>query len=266
MTRDVALPRGHRARAFDPPLRLLDDAHQSTRSRIVAVSDAAFGTATDGLWRDKFTPEFLRALRRFYLLTDPDGTLVGWSGYRARTIRGERVVYFTSTGLVPRCQGMGLVPALQQAVVAREARRHPFQPITVAVRTRNPHSYRLAQQTFGDRPITPAIDGTVTRSRGEMAVDIARWLGFAVDPDTAVARDAYDVGHPIYGNTPRSNDPAVNALFDTLYERDALLVLGGHTRTRALRLAFRHDPSAAVAPAGGQGMCKPETLRAITSR
>ena len=238
----IPLPAGHTAHALDAPLTLLDDAHETTRRRIVDVSDAAFGTSTERLWRDKFTSAFLGSLSNFYFITDATGALVGWSGYRARTIENERVVYFTSTGLLPCRQGRGLIPALQHAVAAYEVRRCPFRPITLAVRTRNPHSYRLARRTFGNRPISPVLDGTVARPRRAMVAGIGRWLGFDADPTTAVVRDAYDIEHGLYGREPRTADPAINALFDRLAEHDALLVLGGRTRASAIALALTRRP------------------------
>ncbi len=237
-SRRIPLPAGHVAHVLDVPLTLLDDAHEATRRRIVDVSDAAFGTSTERRWRDKFTSEFLGALARFYLLTDATGALVGWSGYRAQTIENERVVYFTSTGLVPRCQGSGVIPALQRAVAADEARHHPLRPITLAVRTRNPHSYRLALRTFGNRPISPALDGTVPPARRTIVAGIGRWLGFDVDPTTGVVPDAYDVDQGLYGRELRTAEPAINALFERLDTRDALLVLGGRSRAGAIALAL----------------------------
>src|SRR5437867_3966661 len=92
-----ALPRGCSLLSLQPPTALLSPGHERLRNGIVAVSDAAFGRSTVASWDEKFSPAFLGALARFYLLTDSDGALVGWSGYRTRTIAGERVVYFTST-------------------------------------------------------------------------------------------------------------------------------------------------------------------------
>jgi len=239
--RAIALPGGHSALALRSPLQLLDDAHGTTRDRIVAVSDRAFGTSTEPLWRQKFTSQFLRVLTRFYLINDARGALVGWSGYRAATIEQERVVYFTSTGLLECCQGRGLVSALQRSVVSYEAMRHPLRPITRAVRTRNPHSYRLALRHFGDRPLAPAVDGRVAPTQQHMVTAVGRWLDLDIDPATAIVHDAYDIEDSLYGLEPRTADPNINALFEALNPHDALLVLGGHTRTNALRFALRLD-------------------------
>src|SRR5207244_10606254 len=92
---------------------------------------------------------FLRSLAVFFLIADGAGDLVGWSGYRTTTIEGERVLYFTSTGLLPRAQGHGLIPTLQRIVIADEARRHPNCPVTTIARPRNPHSYRHTSTPIG---------------------------------------------------------------------------------------------------------------------
>jgi len=240
--RDVRLPHGHRARSVHPPITLLDDEHANTRTTIVEVSDAAFGASTEQLWRNKFTAGFLGSLTRFYILTDTNDHIVGWSGYRARTINGERVIYFTSTGLLQICQGLGLIPALQRTVVASDARRHLLRAVTICVRTRNPHSYRLALVTFGNKPIVPTLHGSVAASRQRVVAAIGDWLGLDIDPDTAVVTDAYDLEGALYGQEPQTADQAVNALFENLHPRDALLVLGGRTRTNAFRLALSLRP------------------------
>jgi hypothetical protein len=74
---------------------------------------------------------------------------IGWSGYGTAALDGSQVVYFTSTGLLPAAQGRGLVPALQRDVISTVAKEHPSASVATEVRNRNPHSYRLAERTFG---------------------------------------------------------------------------------------------------------------------
>jgi len=222
----VALSSAHHASTLDDPAALLARRHCALRTEIVRVSDAAFGRDTASLWQTKFTTAFLRSLAAFFLIEDGAGDLVGWSGYRASTIEGERVLYFTSTGLLPRAQGHGLIPTLQRIVIADEARRHPHCPVTTIVRTRNPRSYRLAAKTFGDE-ITPRLDGTVPVERRPFLSRVATWLGLSTfDPASAVVHNAYDVDGGLYGDDPRTGDPAVDALFERLAPNDALLICG----------------------------------------
>ena len=236
--RRLPLPNQHHALALRTPLRLLDPQHAPLRTAIIDVSDEAFGTSTAHLWGAKFTPNFIQPLARFYLIIDPRARLVGWSGHRARTIAGERVVYFTSTGLVPKCQGQRLIPALQRIAVTREARRHPLRALTTVVRTRNPHSYQLAQRTFGNEPVAPDLNGHVPDERQGLVTAIASWLEFAdIDASTARIRDAYNTEARLYGNEPRSGDPSIDQLFAQLDPHDALLVLGRRSRAHTLRLA-----------------------------
>src|SRR5207237_90217 len=103
----VALSSAHHASTLDDPAALLARRHCALRTEMVRVSDASFGRDTASLWQTKFTTAFLRSLAAFFLIEDGAGDLVGWSGYRASTIEGERVLYFTSTGLLPRAQGHG---------------------------------------------------------------------------------------------------------------------------------------------------------------
>jgi hypothetical protein len=234
----LPLPNHYHALALHSPLHLLDPQHATLRTAIIDISDKAFGTSTQHLWDAKFTPNFLQPLVRFYLIIDPQGQLVGWSGYRARTIAGERVVHFTSTGLAPRCQGQRLIPALQRIAVTREARRHPLRAVTTSVRTRNPHSYQLALRTFGDEPVVPDLSGRVSVTRQGLVAAIGSWLDFAdIDASTARVRDAYSAAAGLYGNEPRSGDQSVDWLFAQLGPNDALLVLGRRSRANALRLA-----------------------------
>jgi hypothetical protein len=230
------LPGGYSALVFDPPTTLLDEGHAALRASIVTVSDAAFGTPTSTRWEAKFRPSWLEPLSQFFVLFDSRGELVGWSGYRAATIRGDRVVYFTSTGLLPREQGHGIIPALQHVVVAREARRHPLRPVVTVVRTRNPCSYRLAARTFGTEPVVPPLDGPVPVRERPLVTEIARWLDFdRVDPASAIVADAYADGR-LYGREPRSGDPVVDSRFAQLRPTDALLVLARRRWRSALGL------------------------------
>ena len=225
----VALPHAHRATTLDDAAELLTRRHLALRTEVVRVSDAAFGRDTASLWQAKFTTGFLRSLAAFFLIEDGAGDLVGWSGYRTTTIEGERVLYFTSTGLLPRAQGHGLIPALQRIVIADEARRHPDCPVTTVVRTRNPRSYVLAAKTFGDE-ITPRLDGTVPVERRPFVSGVATWLGLSTcDPASAVVHNAYEVDGGLYGDDPRTGDPAIDALFERLAPNDALLICGRDT-------------------------------------
>jgi len=216
--------------SLTPPTALLDASHEELRAAIVAVSDQAFGRPTLRSWDDKFTVGFLGTLRRFYLVADPNGTLVGWSGYRARTIAGERIVYFTSSGLLPNCQGSGVIPSVQHLAIADEARRHPRHTVTLAIRTRNPHAYRLATRTFPNALVVPGLDGSVPAHRQALVAAVASWLELTdVDPCTAIARGAYPIEGGLYREEPRSGEPAVNDLFTRLGPQDAILILAAAT-------------------------------------
>ena len=220
------LPGGFSLLSVTPPTALLDAAHAELRATIVAVSDQAFGRPTARSWDDKFTVEFLGQLSRFYLVADGGGALVGWSGYRARTIARERIVYFTSSGLLPHCQGSGVIPSVQRLAMGQEARRHPGLPLTLAIRTRNPHAYRLATQRFPKGLVVPGLDGRVPAHRRAVVAAVASWLDLTdVDPATAIARGVYPIEGGLYGEEPRSGEPAINDLFARLGPQDAILVL-----------------------------------------
>ena len=219
------LPGGFTLLSVTPPTALLDSDYEELRETIVSVSDRAFGAATARSWSEKFTVDFLGGLSRFYLVADRDGALVGWSGYRARTIARERVIYFTSSGLLPEHQGCGIIPAVQRLAMEHEALRHPRLTITLAIRTRNPHAYRLATRTFPEGLVVPGLDGSVPAHRRPVVAAVASWLGLAeVDSSTAIARGAYPAGG-LYGSEPHCTDPAVNDLFARLGPQDAILVL-----------------------------------------
>ena len=225
--RPIALPGANTARPLLNPLDLIAEEHEPARTALVHTSDAAFGRATAVLWERKFMADFLGGLDAFFLIEDGGGGLIGWSGYRTTTVDGDTVIYFTSTGLLPTAQGRGLVPALQRHVIDREAAQGPGRPVTTAVRTRNPHSYRLATKTFGTEPVFPGLDGTVPPQRRRLVAGIASWLGVRdFDPVTARAPDAYQVDGGLYGNDPKTGDGAVDALFARLGASDALLVCG----------------------------------------
>ena len=219
------LPGGFTLLSVTPPTALLDSEQEELREAIVSVSDRAFGAATARSWSDKFSVDFLGGLHRFYLVADEGGALVGWSGYRARTIGRERVLYFTSSGLLPEHQGCGLIPAVQHLAMEQEALRNPRLTLTLAIRTRNPHAYRLAMRTFPAGFVVPGLDGSVPAHRRAIVAAVASWLGLPeVDSSTAIARGAYPAGG-LYGSEPRCGDSAVNDLFARLGPQDAILVL-----------------------------------------
>jgi hypothetical protein len=107
---------------------------------------------------------------------------------------------------------------------------HPSAPVATAVRTRNPHSYRLAVKTFCPE-IFPRVDGYVPPPRYTLMTAIASWLGFAAfDPSTGRVTGAYS--HDLYGDQPRTEDVAVDRLFATLGRHDAFLICGCRSPTR----------------------------------
>jgi hypothetical protein len=221
----IRLPGQHSARALEP-IELLADDRAQLRADLLQASDAAFGRDTSALWASKFSPRFLNPLKAFYLIEDRHGRMVGWSGHRSARIEGERVVYFTSTGLLPSAQGQGLVAALQRYVIAAEGARDRGRAVTTAVRTRNPWSYRLAAKTFGEDPPVPLLDGTVPPARRRIVAGIASWLGLDLDPTTGRVADAYEIEGGLYGSEPKTGDARIDALFARLGPNDALLVCG----------------------------------------
>jgi hypothetical protein len=222
----VDLGDNHVALGLSDARSLLDPEREDLRRAIVAVSDEAFGRPTTAAWRDKFTVDFLGSLSGFYLWSDADGELVGWSSYRATTIRDQRVVYFASTGLLPKWQGVGLVPRLQRAVLAAERSTHPDCRLTLAVRSRNTHAYRLMSSVLAGADVVPGLDGRVPAGCQPVVASVGAWLGVRVDRATSVVTDAYpDDGGGLYGQEPRSRDPVVNALFARLGPADAFLML-----------------------------------------
>ena len=55
---------------------------------------------------------------------------------------------------------------------------------------------------------------------------VASWLDLTdVDPATAIARGVYPIEGGLYGEEPRSGEPAINDLFARLGPQDAILVL-----------------------------------------
>ena len=220
-----SLPGGFSLLSVTPPTAVLARHRDDLRAAIVAVADQAFGRATAASWDNKFSVGFLGALARFYLIAGPDGGLVGWSGYRARTFAGERVVYFTSTGLLPRCQGLGLIPSVQRLALADEGCTS-VGAATLAIRTRNPQAYRLAQQTFAAGRVVPARDGTVPLDRRPLLAAVASWLGMRdVDAATGIVPDAYPIEGGLYGQEPHSSEADVDRLFSGLDPQAALLIL-----------------------------------------
>jgi hypothetical protein len=207
------------------PLALLGDGQAQLRRRIVETSDQAFGRSTATSWSSKFTRPFLGQLAAFHLLFDGSGSLVGWSGHRAMTLEGRRVVYFASTGLLPCWQGHGIVPSLQRTVLQNELVRHAL-PVDLCVRTRNPNAYELVCNLAAG-PVLPGSDGIVPVTERSRMKAVADWLDVAVDVRTAVVRDAYP--EPLYGVSPHSSHPDAEVVMARLGPCDALLVIGSDT-------------------------------------
>jgi hypothetical protein len=219
----IDLPAGHRAIPLDDPLELIDCGSAGLRAELLRVSNAAFGRDTSELWTSKFCEEFLGSLTGFYLIHDSARNLMGWSGYRTKAL-GDQAVYFTSTGLLPCAQGRGLVAAFQRKIISAVAKSHPSAWVSTAVRTRNPHSYRLALKVFGPE-IFPGVDGRVPAHHHGLVTAIARWLGLgAFDPSTGRVTGAYR--DDLYGVQPRTGNPIIDHLFDTLGPYDAFLICG----------------------------------------
>jgi len=125
---------------------------------------------------------------------------IRWSGYRARTICEERVVYFDSTSLLPAHQGHGLIPSLQRAALEREHAAGEPRPTSLAVRTCNPAAHRLAIVTQRTEPVIPSLDGTVPTARRRLVAETARSLNqHPFDPTTSRAIGAYGDGPSLHG-------------------------------------------------------------------
>jgi hypothetical protein len=109
----------------------------------------------------------------------------------------------------------------------REQAERSARPVTLAIRTRNPHAYRLLARTFATGLLTPGLDGRVPAHRQAILTAIADWLQMpGLDPATAVIPNSYPIAGGLYGEQPRSGDPTVDHLFTQLKPQDALLVLG----------------------------------------
>jgi GNAT superfamily N-acetyltransferase len=225
------LPRNYSYLAIVRPNDLLGRHCGPLRDELISVSDQAFGTDTARTWHRRFEGDFFRRLDCFYLILDPHDALIGWSGYRAHTICGERVVYFDSTGLLPDHQGQGLIPRIQRAALELERSPDAARPINLVVRTRNQAAYRLAINTPRTEPVIPACDGIVPEPRRTLVAATASWLGQSpFDPTTGRVTGAYSDRPALYGPGCHTDvgDPQISRLFASLGPVDALLLFARH--------------------------------------
>lgn len=198
---------------------------------LVAVSTAAFGVDTAGVWQERLEGGWFDRVDRLLLILDAGGEMVGWTSYRTARIAGARAVYMDSTGLVPRHQRHGLVPTTQSRVVRRLLARRPWRPLYVVYRTRSPVTLRGLLRTFGTRNVAPRPGGEAPTWARNLAIAMHRNLAEPgeLDAHTLTVRRAYaERGVAIYGDaqTPQSGEPEIDRHFDQhLGPEDAFLII-----------------------------------------
>ena len=214
--------------ALRRPTDFLEPRFEAWREAVVAASSSAFGSDMSAVWVKRFGGDFFLNLHRFVLVFDANDQLIGSGGYRARTILGQRAVYFESSSVIPSHRGHGVVGQLQLDALAVESASSGL-PVQLVFRTRNPVAFSITLRRFGDL-VTPDLTGAVPHESQEFFAAAGEWLHFnGLDPATGRDVGAYDGRPPLYpvGEEPMSTNEKVNKFIAQLGPADGLMVCVG---------------------------------------
>lgn len=213
-----------------PGSTLREATQQAIYAALVPVTTASFGADMTQYWRQRQQDSYFERLDEFVLVADPDGHVVGWTGYS--TIRRDSYtnIYIDSSGMIPVVQAQGVMKALMHARLVEDAfiRHDRHRSLYLSARTESPIFYRL-MRGLSTSPVFPHPELSLPDDILQCGQDLARWLGqeAILSPGTLLLRNAYAVVETLYGELPVTGDGDLDRMFrEQLGPLDAYLLIG----------------------------------------
>ncbi|MEZ4449740.1 MAG: hypothetical protein R3B09_09680, partial [Nannocystaceae bacterium] len=246
--REVPLGGGFRAAYWGGPRTFDAESQRAIYAAIIEMASAVFGDDMTPYWRRRAEEGYLDTISKLYIVGDPAGELVGWTGYHRMRISGETCIYTDATGVLARVRRYGLMRRILTRCVLEELARNRLRPVYWTMRTESPvvmHSFRT---TFGEANVFPRIDADTPLKVRELGRATAAWLKQEEKfcPASMRLEDAFDGpcpwrfgadGQPLAGSHPESSDEALDRFVAAqLRPEDAFILIARHSIANVLRL------------------------------
>ena len=191
-------------------------------------------------WNRRRRDGYFARLAELFLIADGNNQVVGFSGYSVLTGPGYINFYVDTGGIIPGHDRKQLTEKLiDTALVNGIFGRNSFskRKLFASTSTQTPIVYKFARKLVD--PLYPTLDGMkkIGSIEWRCARDLVRWYGGVVtrhspgskkwfDMNTLIEFGGYDIPFFRRGRRPASKDPAIDALFDRLGDRDGYVLIG----------------------------------------
>ncbi|WP_035850924.1 hypothetical protein [Kitasatospora azatica] len=228
----VDLGAGLTAFVISRPGRVLNLSDQERiYQALIPVTTSSFGADMTPYWTQRSKEGYLERLAEFVLISDSEGTMVGWTGFHILPYDTFTLVYLDSTGMVPTRQSGGVMRALmrRQVVDSGLADCPADRPVYLTARSESPIFYRLMRKLLDSGELYPHPHQPAPEDVVEAARHLAKWLGQEdiLDAPSLTVRGAYQALDELYGELPTTGDADLDKLFrGQLGPLDAFLLVG----------------------------------------
>lgn len=217
-----------RLAAWKSPGKLTESSQERLYDTLVRVSTRSFGADMTPYWRDRREGGYFSRISQFFFIVNPQGDVIGWTGYHRRVFAQRTCLYLDSTGVLPRYQGQGVISRMQSRILTWELARRPFSALYLITRTENPVIYRMLVRGVGDGRVFPPSTGETPEDIQRIGIEVAEWLGQSAifQPAELKLVGAYSNLEALYGDLPCCGQTDLDCFFrDNLTPEDAFLVI-----------------------------------------
>jgi hypothetical protein len=198
---------------------------------LIPVTTSSFGADMTPYWTQRSKEGYLERLAEFVVVSDPAGTMAGWTGFHILPYDEFTMVYLDSTGMVPTLQSGGVMRRLMRHRIVDSALAscHTDRPVYLTARSESPIFYRLMRKLLDSAELYPHPSLAAPEDVVEAARHLASWLGQKdiLDAPSLTVRNAYQALDELYGELPTTGDPDLDRLFrGRLGPLDAFLLVG----------------------------------------
>jgi hypothetical protein len=205
--------------------------HRRIYSALVPVTTRSFAADMTPYWAQRSKEGYLERLAEFVMVADPEGAMVGWTGFHILPYDEVTLVYLDSTGMIPEWQSRGLMRKLMRARVhgAVLPSCPTDRPVYLSARSESPVFYRLMRSLLDTHELFPHPTLPVSTDVAKCGALLAEWLGQRdlFNTSTLAIQGAYGALDELYGELPATGDTDLDKLFrDRLGPLDAYLLIG----------------------------------------
>ncbi len=236
---------------WDKPQRLDENSKVYLYDLLKRLASKVFGDDMSPYWKKKEEDGFLDHVKRICLVVDPQGEIIGWTGYFREVIEGQQCLYWDATGILPEFQKQGVMNQVISYHVIHEWVSLGLRPFYIIGRSESPIVYYGSYKWMGGKNIYPSLKGEVPK----LIQDLAKGVALRLDQLEKLEPESLRIVNAFNGPCPwrfsadfeplqcanlKSRDERINSFFsEHLKPEDTFLIVARVTLARVADALWR---------------------------